>query len=400
MSAACITYHLTAQDEFLCLAGECPTSCCSGWQIAVEPELVERWKQLPDPGDRTRFPGLVRVESHGAHQQFFMTGRDHPRCGLLMSTGLCEAHARYGVEYTPHTCRMFPRMQEETDRIRMESASPACPVIARRVVCDDPHSSLFIRTPTMVGSGPPDLRSRPDIVLSDLLDRLVEADQFPLGVRMCWLAEKIGPWKPGTHPDPGLLARLDLPTDALHQELAKMTARTRSGALEPDPVIAGSFWNTLFQLGHHRELIPLPDEQDSALRAGLRGLPADRRRFYAAVHAELQAGRAAAALDQRAWYPAAANRLLQLNLLNAGFPWQPSLGDPRMSFVHALMLFALTHLQLWLAKEQTRVDAEAFIQAVVHTGRAFGHNTLILEQIRANPALLDLHRYHATWLDL
>ena len=93
-------------------------------------------------------------------------------------------------------------------------------------------------------------------------------------------------------------------------------------------------------------------------------------------------------------------RNIGMLLLNTGFPWQPSLGDWRLSFAHAVMLYALVHLRSWLGAAGTEVPAEAFVEAVYRSARAFGHNTLIPEQIRANPALLDLHRYHATWLDL
>jgi hypothetical protein len=400
MTSQRILYHLTAQDDFRCLARDCPASCCSGWQIAVEPELVERWKTLPDAADRERFPALVRIETQGASTQLFMTGRDNPHCGLLTTDGLCEVHTRYGVGYTPLTCRAFPRMQEETRVIRMESASPACPVIARRVVINDTGQPLYTRTQEEQVE-PTDPRERAVLLLSGLLDRLFEENQFPVGVRLFWLAERIGPLQPGAELDEDTLTAFDPTPEAMRQQLKALDDRHRNASLRPDPVIAGSFWNTLYQLGHARGLLPEPVSRDSALRAGLRGLPTDRRRFYATVYAEVQAARQVAALDRLGWYRPAANRLLQLQLLNAGFPWQPSLDDYRMSFVHAVMLYALTNLQLWLNTRREPMGAEdMMVVAIYRTGRSFGHNTVILEQIRANPALMDLHRYHATWLDL
>jgi hypothetical protein len=395
-----ILYRLTVQDDFRCLAGDCPASCCSGWQIAVEPELVERWKALPDAVDRSRFPALVRVETQGTETQLLMTERESPRCGLLTADGLCEAHARYGVSFTPLTCQSFPRMQEETRVIRMQSASPACPVIARRVVFGDTGQPLFTRALPGEQTELRDRREEMALLLTGLLDRLSEENQFPAGVRLYWLAERIGPLVPGAEPDADTLAAFNPAPDALRRQLQAIASRRRDETLRPDPVIAGSFWNTLYQLGHARGLLPETGRHHSALRAGLRGLPADRRRFYAAVYAEVQAGREAATLERQDWYPPAASRLLQVLLLNTGFPWQPSLGDWRLSFAHAVMLYALVHLRSWMGAAGTEVPAEAFVEAVYRSARAFGHNTLIPEQIRANPALLDLHRYHATWLDL
>jgi len=395
-----ILYHLTAQDEFRCLAGDCPASCCSGWQIAVEPELVERWKTLPDAEDRVRFPALVRVEHQGTVTPLFMTGLDNPHCGLLTDDGLCEAHARYGVGYTPLTCQRFPRMQEETRLVRMESASPACPVIARRIVLGDTHRPLFMRTLPDEQLEHRDRGEALALLLTGQLDRLIEEHQFPVGVRLYWLAERIGPLLPNAEPDSDVLASLDPTPDNLRQQLEVIESRRRDQTLRPDPVIAGSFWNTLYQLGHSRGLLPEPGRRDSALLSGLRGLPPDRRRFYAAVYDEVSAGRKAASLAEQAWHPPATNRLLQLLLLNTGFPWQPSLADWRLSLTHAVMLYALVHLRLWLDATDKPADVEDMVEAIFRTGRAFGHNTDIPKQIRVNPALLDLHRYHATWLDL
>ena len=33
-------------DDFSCLAGDCPSSCCIGWKILVDKEAYERFKQI------------------------------------------------------------------------------------------------------------------------------------------------------------------------------------------------------------------------------------------------------------------------------------------------------------------------------------------------------------------
>ena len=330
----------------------------------------------------------------GGSTKLFMTDIENPRCGLLTADGLCEAHARHGVDYTPLTCRSFPGMLEVTRVMSMESASPACPVIARRVVLGATELPLFTRTPSEEIIESQDADDPADLLLTDAFDHLIQENQFPIGVRLFWLAGQVASWRPNTK------TKLDLAPPDLHQQLELLDVRRQEHSLRPDPVIAGSFWNTLYQLGHARGLLPELDARKSALFAGLRGLPSDRRRFYAAVHAELSVYREKRQFARQAWYPFAANRLLHLLFLNAGFPWQPSLGDLRMNFVHATILYALVHLRLWLDADDAVTDAESLAQAVYLTGRAYGHNTLILEQIRANPALLQLDRYRHTLLDL
>jgi len=393
------TYHLTLQDQFQCLAGNCPASCCSGWQIEVEPELVERWKNLPDPVDRERFPALIRHEVSGDTHKLFMTGRDRPRCGLLNSENLCDAHARYGVESTPLTCRSFPRMQELAGTIRMESASPACPVIAQRIVTEDRSTPLFRRTPRVEAGEVASEEAISRIGLTDLQDRLMHLDEVPIGIRVYWLAGQVSLWSADPALIPARLAALNNPPEALHKELREVASRVESGSLRADPVIAGSFWNTIFQLGYSRQLFPDFKQHGSTLGAGLHGLPGDRRGFYLAVYDEVMGLRNHSALKQQSWFAATSGRLLHLHLLNAGFPWQPSLGDDRLSFAHAIIFYSLAFLAHWLVPDKAPASTDSFIRAVYRTGRAFGHNTLIPSQINANPALLDLGRYHATFLD-
>lgn len=345
MTSTRITYHLTALEDFRCLAGDCPASCCAGWQIQVEPELIQRWAALPDEHDRSLFRSVVR---EGRDATFFMTGSDNPRCGLLTAEGLCRAHARYGVEYTPRTCRDFPRMQEETPLHRVESGSPACPVIARRLVAGAPVTSPYTR------QAPPadawdhdtaDTRYR----LTELLDEVMALNHYPIGLRLYYLAGLVS-GLPASGPD-----RSGSAPEAMLRDL---TERVGQPALQPDPFVAGSFWNTLYHLGHSRGLLPEPPAAGSALRAGLRGLPNDRRSFYAAVYAEIRGYREPAMPVLHRDFGHALNRLLHVYLMNTGFPWQPSLGDYRLSFVHAVLLFALTELRLWmLAAAGDRLDA-------------------------------------------
>lgn len=390
------TYHLTAQDDFRCLAGDCPASCCSGWRIPVEDELVKRWSELPDTHDRVFFPSAVHKDQDGLTPTLCMTTANDLRCGLLTPGGLCQAHARYGVHYTPLACQAFPKIQEDTTLIRMESASTACPVIARRIVCAD-ETKPYLRT-----FGPPTLldqandRERERLARSEHFNRLMAAEAFALGVRLYYLADNL------SQPLPAMNPASPSPGDSLLPEeermLRELSNRVEQRSLKPDPSVAGSFWNTLYQLGEMRELWPQSSMKSSALMRELPRLPADRRRYYADVYAEISELRERA---QPAWHRQASGRLLHVHLVNAGFPWQPSLDNYAFSFVHGVILFALTSLRLWIAAAAgANLDAETFIECVYRTGRAFGHNTLIPAQIQANPALLNLQRYHATFLDL
>lgn len=402
MSDPDIHYHLTALDEFQCLAENCPASCCSGWRIPVETELVARWAEFTNEHDRHLFLSAVQKEQHADATALCMTSGAKLRCGLLTPEGLCQAHARYGVDYTPLACQAFPKMQEQTTLVRMQSASTACPVIARRLVTAGATEPLF-RT----HSAPPQLhplgeRDRLCLAWVKHFDRLMAADTFPIGVRLYYLAASL------SQPQPAMATKdtvTDIPEKilrrTLEQALDKIAKRAAQRRLKPDPVVAGSFWNTLYRLGQIRELWPEWPAKHSALTHELPRLAADRRRHYADIYREIAGLRGRTRPAWQHWHRRDANRLLHVLLVNTGFPWQPSLENYAFSFVHGMILFALTSLRLWMvAATGARIDAGALSECVYRTGRAFGHNTLIPAQIQANPALLDLHRYHSAFLDL
>lgn len=34
-------------DKFICTAGDCPDTCCAGWQIMIDEESLERYENEP-----------------------------------------------------------------------------------------------------------------------------------------------------------------------------------------------------------------------------------------------------------------------------------------------------------------------------------------------------------------
>ncbi|MGB8454189.1 MAG: hypothetical protein WCD89_17895 [Anaerocolumna sp.] len=42
-------------DEFTCIGGECPDTCCAGWNIEVDKKSAEIYKNVPGEfGDKLR----------------------------------------------------------------------------------------------------------------------------------------------------------------------------------------------------------------------------------------------------------------------------------------------------------------------------------------------------------
>ena len=35
--------------EFQCIAGECPDTCCAGWEIAIDPKSLKKYRERKGP---------------------------------------------------------------------------------------------------------------------------------------------------------------------------------------------------------------------------------------------------------------------------------------------------------------------------------------------------------------
>lgn len=110
--------------DFKCIAGDCPDSCCQGWEVDADEQSLEYYKTLT--GDiRKRIDSVLDKDEFGntifrlAHKK---------RCPFLNQENLCDMHIAIGGEHTPYTCRMFPRFINDFGGTREMGVSFSCPV--------------------------------------------------------------------------------------------------------------------------------------------------------------------------------------------------------------------------------------------------------------------------------
>lgn len=118
-------------DKFVCTAGDCPESCCSGgWEIIIDDDSLKRY--AADTGDaelnRRLADGLTQNDDG---YMFRQTGKD---CCMLDPDGLCSIQKVLGEEGLCNTCSRYPRHVEEFEGIREWSLSLSCPEAARIIL--------------------------------------------------------------------------------------------------------------------------------------------------------------------------------------------------------------------------------------------------------------------------
>ena len=109
-------------ESFRCLAGDCPHSCCIGWEVVLDEESVARYETAEGTlGEKLR--AAMRTDEEG-DVCFPLQGG---RCPFLDGENLCEIHRAWGEAATSITCREHPRFIEEYGPFREVTFSASCP---------------------------------------------------------------------------------------------------------------------------------------------------------------------------------------------------------------------------------------------------------------------------------
>ena len=114
---------LDYEEKFRCLAGRCPHSCCTGWEVVLDEAHAERYLAGDDALSRRAAVAMVYDESEDAFS-FPLSGG---RCPFLDKENLCQLHRAWGAEATPLTCQTHPRFTEEFGPFAERVLSAACP---------------------------------------------------------------------------------------------------------------------------------------------------------------------------------------------------------------------------------------------------------------------------------
>lgn len=111
-------------DNFSCIADKCPDTCCSGWQIVINEEYLEKYKKGTD------FPTINMSEYVDFKEQVFKQSEDR-RCSFLRDDNLCKLCYEYGEDALCKTCHLYPRHIEEFENVRETTLSLSCPVVSK-----------------------------------------------------------------------------------------------------------------------------------------------------------------------------------------------------------------------------------------------------------------------------
>lgn len=118
--------------DFKCIAGDCPDTCCAGWQIVIDEKSLEKYEQYVGHFSTRLEEGIDWSE--GVFYQ-----DDCKRCSMLNKDNLCDMVLNMGENHLCKTCDLYPRHEEEFEGVREWSLSLSCPVAAHMILsCKEP----------------------------------------------------------------------------------------------------------------------------------------------------------------------------------------------------------------------------------------------------------------------
>ena len=149
---------------FHCLAGDCPHTCCAGWEVPIDPATAEYYRTVEGPmGERLR--SALTVDG-GGEAAFRCHGG---RCPFLNDRNLCDIHIHLGEEHTGAICRTHPRFRYKYGPLTEVGLCASCPEALRLILEGD-------MTLTAIGDG------RPGEGVPTLLEPLLTARETALSL--------------------------------------------------------------------------------------------------------------------------------------------------------------------------------------------------------------------------
>ncbi|MDE5966674.1 MAG: flagellin lysine-N-methylase [Lachnospiraceae bacterium] len=113
-------------DSFSCVGGSCLNTCCAGWQIEVDSQTLDMYREKSDSFSEYVRANLIYSEG-GAKVRL----TEERRCPFLNSENLCDIYTHWGDTYMGDTCCAFPRIIWQTPEVTLLAHSLSCEEVLR-----------------------------------------------------------------------------------------------------------------------------------------------------------------------------------------------------------------------------------------------------------------------------
>ena len=115
-------------NRFVCIASNCPDSCCKDWCVDVDEDAAAYYRSLPGPLGQ-RLQQVLQDTENGT-----IMAIENGRCPMWRQDGLCQIQAELGHNALCKVCRDFPRLRHDYGDFAELGLELSCPESARLIL--------------------------------------------------------------------------------------------------------------------------------------------------------------------------------------------------------------------------------------------------------------------------
>lgn len=160
-----ITYAPMYYKKFKCIASKCRHNCCIGWEIDIDRETLERYKNVSGSVGKK----LKNCIDESDETASFILGEGE-RCPFLDGDNLCELYRILGEDGLCQICTDHPRFYNEYAD-RTELGLGLCCEEAARIIINEKESFNLVETES---DGLESLFDEEELALSAKRNRLIK----------------------------------------------------------------------------------------------------------------------------------------------------------------------------------------------------------------------------------
>ena len=163
--------------DFKCIADRCRHSCCIGWEIDVDDDTIEKYRNLN--GD---FASTLKSNIEFCETPHFKLGTDE-RCPFLNDKGLCDIVTNLGEDMLCQICTDHPRFRNFYDDFTEIGLGLTCEAAAEIILTKKDKTTLNL---------PPDALELPIIKFRENLFAVLQDREFSVDERVENLLALVG----------------------------------------------------------------------------------------------------------------------------------------------------------------------------------------------------------------
>ena len=127
-------YKTSYYDDFKCIGSECPNSCCVGWEIDLDINTFQKYRDLHD----SNINKCMSINQKPTYDKFAkIKNVNDQRCSFLDKNNLCNIQKKYSEKLLSPTCSNFPRRKVDFGSKQLSSCLLSCPEISRIFFADN-----------------------------------------------------------------------------------------------------------------------------------------------------------------------------------------------------------------------------------------------------------------------